>query len=113
MLSAKFLPFDHGKAASWSRTRFQRQLFEQEPRKIAYTCPRCRKPVGNSREHWGWACEDCADPNRQMVAWGRSSSALDALLRRCGRGRQARFAILRLVRMIGPMEIRAMWFEGT
>jgi hypothetical protein len=39
----------------------------KEPRKIAHACPRCRKPVGNSRERWGWICEDCADPGSKWA----------------------------------------------
>jgi hypothetical protein len=32
------------------------------PANAPHTCRRCRKPVPNSRERWGWLCENCESP---------------------------------------------------
>jgi hypothetical protein len=39
---------------------------QQASAKTAHICRRCRKPVPNSRERWGWLCENCESPPRRV-----------------------------------------------
>ena len=41
--------------------------------KASHTCRRCRKPVSDSRERWGWLCEDCERPLIPVSRPGDSS----------------------------------------
>jgi hypothetical protein len=50
-----------------------RQARQPAPAKAAHTCRRCRKPVSNGRERWGWLCEDCERPIISVSRPGDSS----------------------------------------